>query len=299
MDTEKKPSIGIMGAGKIGLSVAKKLLAAGYPVIGLAREPLDALVAAGGRVASSGAELAAQSEIVVECLGSQSGFEAVVHGTDGFLTQAKPGQIIIALSSDSLQFKRDQAENLARHGIGHLDATVSGGPTKIDEGKAIIFIGGDEELVSQCQSVLDSITPTWHHVGDHGSATKLKFVNNTLSFVHNLAAAEALALSVKLGLDPNKVVELLKNGTGSSPALILRGPKMATRQYEPVTGDMHGALIVLDAILALAHEQDADLPLLTKAGEYYRRAVAEGRGDQDVAQLFELVLDHSTSVATS
>lgn len=291
MDKNELPAIGILGVGKIGLAVAKRLLTAGYRVAGLSRDSMDEFVAAGGRAVANGAELAAITDIYVECLGSEEGFETVVHGPEGVVKAARKGQIMIALSSDRLQFKVQQQQRLAQYGIGHLDATVSGGPSKVDEGGAVVFVGGDTDLVERCRGVLNTISPVWHHVGDHGAATKLKFVNNTLSFVHNLAAAEAVALSVKLGLDPVKAVEFLKGGTGASPALLLRGPRMAKREYEPVIGDFHGALIVLESILEIAGEVDADLPLLNASLPYYKRGVDEGRADRDVTELFDLVME--------
>lgn len=290
MNKSELPTIGILGVGKIGLSVAMRLLSAGYPVVGISREPMDAFVATGGKAVATGAELAGLVDIYIECLGNEAGFEAVVHGPQGVVRNARKGQVMIALSSDRLQFKEAQLQRLAEYGVSHIDATISGGPSKVDDGGAIIYLGGDAGLIEQCKPVLDAITPTWHHVGDHGAATKLKFVNNTLSFVHNLAAAEAMALSVKLGLDPVKVVEFLKGGTAASPGLLLRGPKMAVRKYEPVTGDFHGALIVLESILEMADEVKADLPLLRTSREYYQQGVDEGLAEHDVAELFELVL---------
>lgn len=290
MNKNGLPTVGILGVGKIGLSVARRLLAAGHPVIGLSRDPLDEFVRLGGRVAESGQQIGQEADVVIDVLGSETGFETLVHGENGLVKAARPGQIVIALSSHHLEFKNAQKVRLAALGIRLVDATVSGSPNRIDDGQARVFVAGEKSLIDDCAPVLSVITPHWHLVGEFGAATRLKFVNNTLSFIHGLAAAEALALAVKMDLDPKKVVELLEHGTGGSAAFSFRGPKMAERRY-PVTGDLRGATLVIDSILEMAEQVDADMPLMTRAADYFHRAVDQmGLSDEDVAQLFELLI---------
>lgn len=285
------PTIGILGVGKIGLSVARRLLAAGYPVVGMAREPLDEFVSLGGQVAETGKAIGEAADIIIEVLGSEAAFEALVFGEDGLTKASNPNpKYLLALSSHHLEFKQAQQERLLSHKIHLLDATVSGSPIRVDTGKSIIFVGGEKSTVEKLRPVLDVVSPLWRHVGDFGAATKLKFVNNTLSFIHGLAAAEALALATRMGLDPEYVVECLEHGTGGSAAFSFRGPNMARRQY-PVTGDLRGALLVIESILEMAREVDAEMPLMSSAVGYYQRAVhEEGLGAEDVAQLYELLI---------
>lgn len=291
MSQKDLPTIGILGVGKIGLSVARRLLAVGYPVVGVSLEPLDEFVSLGGRALGNGKEVGEEASIVIEVLGSEPAFEALVHGEQG-LTRANPckTKALLALSSHHLEFKQAQQERLLEQGIQLLDATVSGSPNRVDSGESIIFVGGDKAVVDSIAPVLDVVSPLWRHVGEFGAATKLKFVNNTLSFIHGLAAAEALALATRMDLDPKYVVECLEHGTGGSAAFSFRGPKMAARKY-PVTGDLRGALQVIESILEMADQVDADMPLMNRAVSYYRRAVHdENLGDEDVAQLYELLI---------
>jgi len=287
------PTIGILGVGKIGLAVARRLLTAGYPVIGMALQPLDEFKALGGQIATSGQEIGQAASIVFEILGSEAAFEELIWGDRGLTKAQNPNpQTLIALSSHHLEFKQAQREKLAAHNIQLLDATVSGSPPRVETGKSIIFVGGDTSVIDKCATVIETVSPMWRHVGEFGAATKLKFVNNTLSFIHNLSAAEALALATRMGLDPKHVVECLEHGTGGSAAFSFRGPKMAERNY-PVTGDLRGALLVIESILEMANQVNAEMPLMSQALTYYKRAVDErGLGDEDVAQLYELLIDN-------
>lgn len=284
-----KPVVGILGVGKIGMSVARRLLADGYPVIGLSLDPLDELVRLGGRTATTGEAVGRECDIVIEVLGSEPAFDSVVFGENGLVKSARPGTTMVTLSSYPLAFKEAQTPRLAAHGLRQIDAAVSGSPTKVDAGEAIIFAAGDAALLEAAGAVLASISPQWVNVGAFGHATKLKFVNNTLSFVHNLAAAEALALGVRLGLDGKDMVKWLGQGTGGSAALSFRGPKMAERRY-PVTGDLGGAMLVVHSILDAAASVNAEMPLMSRSAELYQRAIDQGLADEDVAQLFELLI---------
>lgn len=287
MTQQNLPTVGIIGVGKLGLSLTRILRRAGYPVIGMSLDPMDEFRELGGIVTDNAREIASQADVAIECLGSEPASKALL---PQFLEGSAASKTYISLSTYHPSFKEAESRLLREHGVDYIDATISGGPARLDKGESIIYVGSDDPaVVERCAPLLSDITRQWHYSGNVGSAAKLKLVNNALGFVHNVATAEALALAEKMGLDPLRVIKLLAGGTGSSTSLLVRGPLMARRDYDPPSGDMAGAVLVLDTILDIAQQHDAQMTLLDQAGIYYRRALQEGRHKQDIAEVYEMI----------
>lgn len=287
MNPQNLPTIGIIGVGKLGLSLTRILRRAGYPVIGMSLDPMDEFRELGGTVVQSARDIGAQADITIECLGSEPAATALL---PQYLEGSTAGKAYISLSTYHPEFKEAEGKTLKQHGIDYIDATISGGPARLDKGESIIYVGSDDPaIIERCAPLLSVITRQWHHSGTVGSAAKLKLVNNALGFVHNVATAEALALAEKMGLDPERVIPLLAGGTGSSTSLLVRGPLMARRDYDPPSGDMAGAVLVLDTILDFAQQHGAKMTLLDQAGSFYRRALEQGLHKRDIAEVYEMI----------
>ncbi|MEM5383296.1 NAD(P)-binding domain-containing protein [Paraburkholderia phymatum] len=287
MSDKNRPIVGIIGVGKLGLSLARILLSKGYGVIGASLEHNAEFERLGARYVEDATAIATQSDIAIECVGSES---AASHLGQAYLAGAAAGKVYVSLSTFHPDFKEEQSRLLDAGGAAYVDATISGGPARLEAGEATLFVGCDDKtVVDRCAPLFSDMTNRWYYTGEVGSASKLKLVNNALGFVHNVAVAEALALAEKMKLDPLRVIEFLAGGTGSSTALTVRGPLMARRDYGPPSGDMAGAVVVLDVMLEMAQKHDAHMTLLEQAGKFYRRALDEGRHGQDIAQVYEMI----------
>lgn len=285
MTTAETRTVGHIGLGQIGLPAATATVEAGYPTVGYrrTRAALEPLVAAGGAAAASTRAVVEAADVVLMCLPSVDALRAVM---DEVVPALRPGQVIVELSTYPLVEKRRQADRVAERGAVMLDGEVSGTPGMVAARKAVVFVGGDAEAFETARPVLETFGVAFH-LGDFGAATKMKLVANHLVAVHTMAAAEAMALATKAGLDPHQVAKVIAPGAGGSKMFEVRAPRMADRAFLPAPGP----ITTLEKYLHLAREMAADAdcatPLLDVATEHYLAAMAAGRGHEDIAVVFE------------
>jgi 3-hydroxyisobutyrate dehydrogenase len=283
------PTLGLIGLGQLGLPVARNLLQAGYAVSGYRRSAATEFEAAGGqRLASSGAVTSACS-ILLLCLPDEAAQRSALDGTDGVLAHLKPGQIVIELGTYSRAFKLEQAARLSERGARVLEAEVSGSPPMVSARKAAFYLGGEAGLVEECSPVLKAITENQFHLGPYGSAVAMKLIANYLLTIHTLAAAEAMNLGARAGFDPALVAKVIAQGAGNSTMFAIRAPMMAERKFSPAPGPFN----TLDKYLNLGEQMARDLgcasPLFDAATPYFRRALSQGMGEQDISAVIALI----------
>ena len=157
-------------------------------------------------------------------------------------------------------------------------------------GDAVTYASGDPEILEQCASVLAAYSCRVLLVGQFGNGSRLKLVANHLVAVHNVAAAEAVALAMRLGLDVHSVLGALTEGAGTSRMLEVRGPMMAERTYQPATmrADLFGKDLAL--IADLARQSGARTPVFDASVAVYAQALAEGHAEDDTASVLEVLL---------
>jgi 3-hydroxyisobutyrate dehydrogenase len=198
--------IGFIGVGKIGLPICRHLIKGGFAVVGYRRGSLSALEQAGGIAARSAADVGAQADIVFTCLPNDAALEEVVRGPHGLLTAARAGQIVVEFGSHPVPVKQQYVAPFADKGATFLDGEVSGTPGMVAARKAVIYLGGPADAVKQIEPVVAAFAELSLHLGDFGTATKVKLVNNFLVALHIAGTAQAMALGLKTGVDKDLLI---------------------------------------------------------------------------------------------
>ncbi len=277
-------TVGIVGLGLLGSAVAGRLRAAGHEVVGcdIVPEKARALVAIGGRSVASAEAVARASDAVCVVLPSLASVEEVVLGPRGLAAAGRAGQTIIQMSTISPSLTERLAREVGGTGLAFLDCPISGTSGMVARGDGIIFVGGERRVFDRWRPVLESVLPRAVHVGRAGQAMVLKLVANLLIALHSAAAAEALLLAKRGGLDLGLVLDVLTKSAATSRMLEVRGPLMAKEEFPPqmkldlFMKDLH---LIQDA----ARQAGAPLPLTDVAERLYARAMAGGHAGEDLA----------------
>lgn len=278
--------IGFVGLGRIGLPIAAHLIAAGYAVWGYRRGSLAEFESLGGTAAASPADAAREAEIVFTCLPGDDALEEVVCGPGGLLASARPGQIVVELGSHPLAFKERWVAPLAGKGATFVDGEVSGTPGMVEARKAVVYLGGPSEAVARLEPVVAAFAELCLRLGEFGSATKVKLVNNFLVALHIAGTAQAMALGMRTGVDTDLLIEAVARGSGGSTQFAIRAPWMAARRFVPAQGSAPGLAHYLDGARQLAREAGVASDLIDALIALYGSAVP-GIGERDVAALVE------------
>ena len=280
-------SIGFVGLGNIGLPATLNLLGRNFAVVGYDLKPNDAFLAAGGRMATSLREVAA-CDIVFQSLPSAA---ALTETVKGLLPHLRPGQIVADISSYALEAKVEQAERVASAGAIMLDCEISGLPFQVAERTAVLFVAGDRPAVDACSPAFDAFTARHFYLGEFGAATKMKLIANFMVCAHNLIAAEALNLGRAAGLDPAQMVEVLKSSAAGSATFSNKTPLMLSRAFDAGRGPFRHMFGYLARTAKLARDSgvEGSTPVLDRVSEIYALAEAQGRHDQDIAAVIEMV----------
>lgn len=292
MDLETgRNRVGIVGLGNLGLAIASNLIQSGLEVIGYRRSSRSDFVALGGVMASSPASLASQCELIITCLPSVSALEEVVQGERGLLKAISPHSVLLEMSTLAIGSKVAVAERLAALEVETLDCPVSASVDMISQREGAIFASGLESTYRKVSYVLDAIIDGHFYVGEFGAGMTTKLCANLLVAVNNAAVAEAMCFARKAGVDLQRVVRLLANGGGGSRQFDSRAPKMAQEAYLPANGTVSAITDVVKLIKLVAQENGCATPLLSRSLGWYEQAIEDGRGDQDMASLYTVMLE--------
>ncbi|HEY7520399.1 MAG TPA: NAD(P)-dependent oxidoreductase [Methylomirabilota bacterium] len=276
--------VGVVGLGLLGHAVAARLRAAGHEVIGHDILParVKALLALGGRDGHSVSGVVEAADLVCVVLPSLAAVDEVVLGPAGIVAAARRGRTVAQMSTISLALTERLARECQARGLGFLDCPVSGTSGMVERGDGIIFVGGERALHDRWRPVLEGILPRAVFIGSAGQAMALKLVANLLVALNSAAAAEALSMAERAGLDVGVALEVLTASAASSRMLEVRGPMIARREFPPqmkldlFMKDLH---LIQDAAAAVG----APLPLTDVAEALYRGAQAAGHGAEDLA----------------
>ncbi|MBI4014150.1 MAG: NAD(P)-dependent oxidoreductase [Candidatus Rokubacteria bacterium] len=279
-----QPTVGVVGLGLLGHAVAFRLLAAGHGVIGydVLPEKVHALAALGGKPAPSAEAVARAAEVVCTLLPSLATVEAAVLGPEGVVAGARAGQTLVQMSTISPALTERLAREAGARGLAFLDCPVSGTSAMVARGEGILLVGGERAVFERWRPLLETILPRAVYIGRAGQATVVKLAANLLVGLHTAAAAEALSLVRKAGLDPARVLDVLTASAGTSRMLELRGPMMVRHEFPP---QMKLELFLKDLglIVDVGTDVGAPLPLTTLARRLYAAAAADGHGGEDLA----------------
>ncbi|HVN55211.1 MAG TPA: NAD(P)-binding domain-containing protein [Anaerolineaceae bacterium] len=221
-------TVGYIGLGLMGKSIARNILKAGFPLVvhNRSRAAVDELVREGARAASSPVEVASQVDVVFTNLPDSPDVELVALGKNGIIEAARPGLVFVDNSTIKPASARLIAERLGEHGVLCLDAPVSGGDIGARQGTLAIMIGGPAEAVEQVRPVFQAIGKTITHVGDSGAGQIAKAANQIMVAAQMVAMGELLIFAQKAGADPQKVIEAIKGGAAQCWTLDVKPPRL-------------------------------------------------------------------------
>ena len=277
-------TIGLVGVGLLGTAVAGRLRKAGHRVVGFDTAPdrMRTLVTMGGEAAASARAVALASEAVCTLLPTLAAVETAILGPDGVAAAGKSGQVVIQMSTISPALSvRLAAESRAR-GLDFLDCPVSGASGQVARGEGMLFVGGERRVFERWRPLLEAVLPRAVYVGPAGQAMVLKLVANLLVALHSAAAAEALHLARRAGLDPAVALEVLTGSAAGSRMLEVRGPLMVRGEY-PAQMKLDIFMKDLHLIQEAAAAAGAALPLTDTAERLFAAAAETGHGDEDLA----------------
>lgn len=281
--------VGVIGLGKMGLPIAMNLMSRGFHVTGYRRSGSPELVKAGGTVAASAAEVAAQADVILSIVPTAEDVEEVVEGTHGTLSTLGEGTVHIEMSTIDVDRKARLRDRVRAKGGDLLDCPISGSPGMVAPRLATTFASGDKESVDKVKTVLDAISGPWVYTGPFGTGAQMKYIANMLLAVHTVAAAEAMALARRSGLDLGLVQQTLDGSIASSAIWQQRGPMMAERAWSPAPGPVRTLHPILAQIEDHAARTGLPAPVFAAAKEVFDKALADGWGDLDIACVHDQV----------
>lgn len=281
-----KPTLGIIGTGKMGLPFATNLMRAGYNVLAFNRssESLETLAGHGVTRMSSIADVAAGADIILTSLTNQQSVRDVYLGPDGLTSHARDGQIYIETSTNDIALVKEIASALTARGAGLLDSPVSGGVPGAEAGSLTVMAGGDESVYNAALPVLDVIGGNIHHLGPVGAGTAMKLVNQLLVGVNMAAVAEALVFGANAGASPDKILDVISTSFGGSKMLDRGIPLIRDRNFAPATPV---DLIRKDLGIVIESADADNLPLnITRQSlALFNRAHSDGLGENDMTAI--------------
>jgi 3-hydroxyisobutyrate dehydrogenase-like beta-hydroxyacid dehydrogenase len=275
-------SIGVVGLGIMGSAMAGHLIKAGHHVVGydVRAARLRELRAAGGSAAKSCLDVGRQARIIITSLPSA---DALAQTVDALVESARPAQIVVETSTLPIEVKRRARARLRASGVEMLDCPISGTGAQARDKDIVVYASGARRAYGRMATVLDAFTRAHYFVGPFGDSSKVKFVANLLVAIHNVAAAEALVLAMKAGLDVRKVLTLITEGAGSSRVLQLRGPMMVKGDYRKATMTLATWQKDMAIIAEFARQVGSATPLFSATAPIYAAAVTERSGEDTAA----------------
>jgi len=282
---------GFIGLGIMGKPMAGNLLRAGYQLVVCNRSQgaVQELVAAGAEAASSPREVGARCGVIVTMLPNSPHVKEVVLGPNGILEGAKPGSVIVDMSSISPLAAREIAAEAAEKGIEMLDAPVSGGEPKAIDGTLSIMVGGKQEVFDRCIEILSRMGTSVVHCGDIGAGNVTKLANQIIVALNIAAMSEALVLGAKAGVAPETIYRAIRGGLAGSMVLDAKAPMVLNGNFKPgFRIELH--LKDLANALETGHEVGVPLPLTSQVMEIMQALKVDGRADHDhggIIQFYE------------
>lgn len=260
--------IGFIGLGIMGKPMSLNLIKAGYELIVFNRsqKAIDEVVQAGAEAGQSPKDVAERSDVIITMLPNSPEVKEVVLGPNGVIEGAKPGSIVIDMSSIAPGASQEVGKALAEKGIRFLDAPVSGGEPGAIAGTLSIMVGGKKEDFEEMLPILKAMGSSAVLCGDIGAGNVTKLANQIIVAINIAAVSEALTLATKAGVNPETVYEAIRGGLAGSKVLDAKGPMMFERRFDPgFRINLH--IKDLNNVLETGHDIGSPLPLTASVME--------------------------------
>jgi 2-hydroxy-3-oxopropionate reductase len=281
-------NIGFIGLGIMGKPMAKNLLKAGHKLVvyDIQEEPVKELAHAGATAGESPRDVAARNELIITMLPNSPHVKQAVLGKNGVIEGAKPGSILVDMSSIAPLVSREVAAELASKGIEMLDAPVSGGEPKAIDGTLAIMVGGKEAVFEKVKDVLLKMGASAVLCGEIGAGNVTKLANQIIVALNIAAMSEAFVLAAKSGVDPERVFNAIKGGLAGSTVLNAKAPMVLEGNYKPgFRIELH--IKDLQNALDTAHETGVPIPLTSQVMEMMQALKVDGKQTEDHGGLIQ------------
>jgi len=283
------PRIAFLGLGVMGSGMARRLLAARFPLVVYNRDPAKSapLAAEGAAVAESPRAAAQGADVIMSMLSDDQAARAVWMGKTGALRGAARGAVLVESSTVTMAWIAKLSAAAARRGCELIDAPVTGSKPQAAAGELCFLVGGSGDALERIRPVLAAMSRKIEHVGPSGSGSLLKLVNNFLCGVQAASLAEGLAIVERAGLDRARALEVLTKGAPGSPLVQNFSGRMVSQAYNPPNFLLR--LMTKDLRYARREGGRRQVPMTTAAAaiKVFERAIAAGYGEQDVAAVVE------------
>ncbi|MDW5376444.1 L-threonate dehydrogenase [Halomonas sp. HP20-15] len=283
-------TVGVIGLGAMGLGTATALLEAGLAVIGcdINDSARRAFESCGGTSVATPAELAGQCGVVLVVVVNADQVESVLFGKTGLADRLAPGSLVMQCATVAPSYAKALGERLEAAGLLMLDAPISGGAAKARQGRLSVMASGSEAAYAKAMPALDAMAETVHRLGDApGPGSSVKLVNQLLAGVHIAAAAEAMALGIRMGIDPDTLFEVITHSAGNSWMFENRVPHILKGDYTPLS-----AVDIFVKDLNLVHQTGRELtfptPVAASALQQFTAASGAGFGGEDDAAVVKV-----------
>jgi 3-hydroxyisobutyrate dehydrogenase len=285
--------VGFIGLGAMGQPMSQRLLEAGYSLVvyDIRAEAVKPLVQKGAAGASSVREVAEKCRKVITIVPNSDAVEQVVLAPGGLLEGVQAGDILMEMTSAYPPSTLKVHQALAAKGATMIDAPVSGGVVGAVAGTLSIMVGGDEKIFESCRPILSAMGKNLFYLGGIGSGHGLKAINNFLSATTMAATSEAVILASKLGLSPQRVVEVLQVSTGRSYATELKFPKFVLPRTFNSGFTMELMHKDLNTVTRMAREYKVPMFMANLVQEMFGYALAYGDKKMDHTAIFSCLED--------
>jgi L-threonate 2-dehydrogenase len=282
--------IGLVGLGAMGMGMAKSLRRAGYrvQVFDVRREVAEAFAAEGGVACGNPAAVAAACEVLISVVVNAAQTEALLFGEDGAAAAMKSGSVFVMCSTVDPGWSIALEKRLTEKGILYLDAPISGGAAKAAKGEITMMTSGHPDAYAKVGGALDAMAAKVYRLGPAaGNGSKVKIINQLLAGVHIAAAAEAMALGLRQGVDPASLYEVITHSAGNSWMFENRMAHVLAGDYTPLSA-VDIFVKDLGLVLDTARASRFPLPLASTAHQMFLQAASAGFGREDDSAVIKI-----------
>jgi putative dehydrogenase len=294
MNSKKSPVVGLIGLGAMGSGMAASLRRAQFNlhVFDVRTEVAQAFAASGGQVEPSLLSMGETCDVIVSVVVNAAQTEAVLFGPDGdgsgCVGSMKPGSVFVMCSTVDPNWSMQLESRLAELGILYVDAPISGGAAKAAAGEITMMTAAKPEAYAQCDSVLQAMAGKVYKLGQSaGAGSKVKIINQLLAGVHIAAAAEAMALGLREGVNANDLYEVITHSAGNSWMFENRMAHVLAADYTPLSA-VDIFVKDLGLVLDLARSSKFPLPLSSTAHQMFMQASTAGFAREDDSAVIKI-----------
>lgn len=287
-----KSKIGFIGVGPMGHGMAKNLLEKGHPLTILghkSRQPVEDLVARGAHEAFSAAEIARNSDIVFICVPSSQDVELLIQGDAGIFAGAHAGLVVVDTTTADPNSTLRLAEMLQAKGVRMADAPLARTPKQAEEGRLTVMVGADDDLFAELKPVIACFAENITHVGPLGSGHKIKLIYNFIALGNAAIVAEAVSVAAKVGVDLDKLAELVSNGGANSNIFQMIMPWVLDNDISNMQFAIRNAAKDLRYFAQLSQAAKMVSPVSPAVLGAFSLAEAVGKGEEYVPKLCDVI----------